>query len=89
MASMSFTYFRVGKVLWGSQGIGESVARQMESIKSKKKVANDLNVFKYFFKNSQSIKQKLFSVEFKNETVLFRKRKKFKSLNLGQSFESF
>jgi len=36
--SMIYTYFRVGKELWGSQSIGECTAKQMESIKSKRKV---------------------------------------------------
>lgn len=38
MLSMSYTYFRVGQELWGSQSIGECTAKQMESIKSKRKV---------------------------------------------------
>lgn len=38
IVSMSYTYFRVGKELWGSQSIGECTAKQMESIKSKRKV---------------------------------------------------
>ncbi|KAH9425964.1 Substance-K receptor [Dermatophagoides pteronyssinus] len=38
IASMSYTYFRVGRELWGSQSIGECTAKQMESIKSKRKV---------------------------------------------------
>lgn len=38
IASMSYTYFRVGRELWGSQSIGECTAAQMESIKSKRKV---------------------------------------------------
>ncbi|KPM11973.1 class A rhodopsin-like protein G-protein coupled receptor GPRtak3-like protein [Sarcoptes scabiei] len=37
IASMSCTYFRVGRELWGSQSIGECTARQMDSIKSKRK----------------------------------------------------
>ncbi|XP_017490311.1 PREDICTED: tachykinin-like peptides receptor 99D, partial [Rhagoletis zephyria] len=38
IVSMSYTYFRVGKELWGSQSIGECTAKQMESIKSKRKI---------------------------------------------------
>ncbi|UXI14324.1 neuropeptide GPCR A24 [Sarcoptes scabiei] len=38
IASMSCTYFRVGRELWGSQSIGECTARQMDSIKSKRKI---------------------------------------------------
>ncbi|KAH9419754.1 Substance-K receptor [Dermatophagoides pteronyssinus] len=38
IASMSYTYFRVGRELWGSQSIGECTAKQMESIKSKRKI---------------------------------------------------
>ena len=36
--SMGYTYFKVGKELWGSQSIGECTAKQMESVKSKRKV---------------------------------------------------
>jgi tachykinin-like receptor len=36
--SMMYTYYRVGRELWGSQSIGECTAKQMESIKSKRKV---------------------------------------------------
>lgn len=39
---MSFTYYRVGKELWGSKAIGESTAKQLESVKSKKKVSMTL-----------------------------------------------
>ncbi|CAG2106386.1 unnamed protein product [Medioppia subpectinata] len=38
IVSMSYTYFRVGRELWGSQSIGECTAKQMESIKSKRKI---------------------------------------------------
>lgn len=39
IVSMSYTYTRVGQELWGSQSIGECTAKQMESIKSKRKVS--------------------------------------------------
>lgn len=35
---MSFTYARVGIELWGSQSIGECTQRQLENIKSKRRV---------------------------------------------------
>ena len=38
IVSMIYTYFRVGMELWGSQSIGECTAKQMESIKSKRKI---------------------------------------------------
>ncbi|XP_054168321.1 tachykinin-like peptides receptor 99D [Oppia nitens] len=38
IVSMIYTYFRVGRELWGSSAIGECTAKQMESIKSKRKI---------------------------------------------------
>ncbi|XP_075216071.1 tachykinin-like peptides receptor 99D isoform X2 [Lycorma delicatula] len=38
IGSMSFTYIRVGIELWGSQSIGECTQRQLENIKSKRRV---------------------------------------------------
>nr|QPB70566.1 putative tachykinin-related peptide receptor III [Homarus americanus] len=35
---MGFTYARIGMTLWGSRSIGEQTPRQVESIKSKRKV---------------------------------------------------
>ncbi|XP_035216198.1 tachykinin-like peptides receptor 99D [Stegodyphus dumicola] len=37
ITSMTFTYFRVGRELWGSQSIGECTQKQIESVKSKRK----------------------------------------------------
>lgn len=39
IASMSYTYARIGIELWGSQSIGECTQRQMENIKSKRRVS--------------------------------------------------
>ena len=36
---MTFTYARVGMELWGSQSIGECTQRQLDSIKSKRRVS--------------------------------------------------
>ncbi|KAG5670249.1 hypothetical protein PVAND_000526 [Polypedilum vanderplanki] len=41
---MSYTYTRVGHELWGSQSIGECTQRQLDNIKSKRKVSCDLLV---------------------------------------------
>uniref|UniRef100_A0A1B0DD56 G-protein coupled receptors family 1 profile domain-containing protein n=1 Tax=Phlebotomus papatasi TaxID=29031 RepID=A0A1B0DD56_PHLPP len=38
IGSMTFTYARVGIELWGSQSIGECTQRQLENIKSKRRV---------------------------------------------------
>lgn len=38
IGSMTFTYARVGLELWGSQSIGEATARQLENIRSKRRV---------------------------------------------------
>ncbi|XP_054716391.1 tachykinin-like peptides receptor 99D [Uloborus diversus] len=35
---MIFTYFKIGKELWGSQSIGECTQKQIESINSKRKI---------------------------------------------------
>lgn len=37
--SMMYTYARIGIELWGSQSIGECTQRQMENIKSKRRVS--------------------------------------------------
>lgn len=39
---MTFTYARVGLELWGSQSIGECTQRQLDNIKSKRKVSDIL-----------------------------------------------
>ncbi|XP_045120407.1 tachykinin-like peptides receptor 99D isoform X1 [Portunus trituberculatus] len=38
LTCMGFTYVRIGLTLWGSRSIGEQTPRQVESIKSKRKV---------------------------------------------------
>jgi hypothetical protein len=40
IGAMTFTYARVGIELWGSQSIGECTQRQLDNIKSKRKVRN-------------------------------------------------
>uniref|UniRef100_A0A8D8WXB2 Tachykinin-like peptides receptor 99D n=1 Tax=Cacopsylla melanoneura TaxID=428564 RepID=A0A8D8WXB2_9HEMI len=42
--SMLFTYARIGKELWGSQSIGECTQRQLENIKSKRRVVKMMMV---------------------------------------------
>jgi tachykinin receptor 3 len=37
---MTFTYTRVGVELWGSQSIGECTQRQLDNIKSKRRVSS-------------------------------------------------
>lgn len=39
IGAMTFTYARVGIELWGSQSIGECTQRQLENIKSKRRVS--------------------------------------------------
>lgn len=39
IGSMTFTYARVGVELWGSQSIGECTQRQLDNIKSKRRVS--------------------------------------------------
>lgn len=41
---MTFTYARVGLELWGSQSIGECTQRQLDNIKSKRKVSQAVSV---------------------------------------------
>ena len=38
VVAMAVSYSRMGRVLWGSQSIGELSSRQLESIQSKRKV---------------------------------------------------
>lgn len=40
IGAMTFTYARVGIELWGSQSIGECTQRQLENIKSKRRVSD-------------------------------------------------
>ncbi|XP_066909216.1 tachykinin-like peptides receptor 99D isoform X1 [Halyomorpha halys] len=44
IGSMGFTYVRVGIELWGSQSIGECTQRQLENIKSKRRVVKMMMV---------------------------------------------
>ncbi|XP_063703938.1 tachykinin-like peptides receptor 99D [Culicoides brevitarsis] len=44
IGSMTFTYARVGIELWGSQSIGECTQRQLENIKSKRRVVKMMMV---------------------------------------------
>jgi hypothetical protein len=39
---MTITYARVGVELWGSQSIGECTQRQMENIRSKRRVSQSI-----------------------------------------------
>lgn len=45
IGSMTFTYARVGIELWGSQSIGECTQRQLENIKSKRRVSWTFSFF--------------------------------------------
>jgi hypothetical protein len=42
ISSMSYTYVRVGLELWGSQSIGECTQRQLDNIRSKRRVSHML-----------------------------------------------
>lgn len=48
IGSMTFTYARVGLELWGSQSIGECTQRQLDNIKSKRKVRRTKSALKRF-----------------------------------------
>ncbi|XP_066996206.2 tachykinin-like peptides receptor 99D [Anabrus simplex] len=49
IGSMTFTYLRVGVELWGSQSIGECTQRQMENIRSKRRVVKMMVVVVLIF----------------------------------------
>ncbi|KAL6446217.1 hypothetical protein ACFW04_001083 [Cataglyphis niger] len=49
IGSMTFTYARVGLELWGSQSIGEATARQLENIRSKRRVVKMMIVVVVIF----------------------------------------
>ncbi|XP_015910851.1 tachykinin-like peptides receptor 99D [Parasteatoda tepidariorum] len=49
ITSMTFTYFRVGRELWGSQSIGECTQKQVESINSKRKIVKMMIVVVVIF----------------------------------------
>ncbi|KAG8177128.1 hypothetical protein JTE90_012011 [Oedothorax gibbosus] len=46
---MTFTYYRVGKELWGSQSIGECTQKQIESVNSKRKIVKMMIVVVVIF----------------------------------------
>ncbi|KAF7276113.1 hypothetical protein GWI33_010910 [Rhynchophorus ferrugineus] len=56
MTLMSLCYTIMGKVLWGSRSIGEMTQRQLESIRSKRKV-NGLKKFEHGWANSIELKE--------------------------------
>lgn len=56
MFVMVVCYTIMGKVLWGSQSIGEHTQRQIESIKAKKKVCHLLYQLIYLFTSRWSFK---------------------------------
>ncbi|XP_076327810.1 tachykinin-like peptides receptor 99D [Tachypleus tridentatus] len=49
ITSMTLTYFRVGRKLWGSQTIGECTDKQLEAIKSKRKIVKMMIVVVIIF----------------------------------------
>ncbi|XP_068911908.1 tachykinin-like peptides receptor 99D isoform X2 [Tenebrio molitor] len=49
IGSMTFTYARIGIELWGSQSIGECTQRQMENIRSKRRVVKMMMVVVIIF----------------------------------------
>ncbi|KAK0168217.1 hypothetical protein PV327_002042 [Microctonus hyperodae] len=49
IGSMTFTYARVGFELWGSQSIGESTQRQLDNIRSKRRVVKMMIVVVVIF----------------------------------------
>uniref|UniRef100_A0A6M2DY29 Putative g protein-coupled receptor n=1 Tax=Xenopsylla cheopis TaxID=163159 RepID=A0A6M2DY29_XENCH len=49
IASMTYTYARVGLELWGSQSIGECTQRQLDNIKSKRRVVKMMMVVVIIF----------------------------------------
>ncbi|CAL1296880.1 unnamed protein product [Larinioides sclopetarius] len=49
ITSMTFTYFRVGRELWGSQSIGECTQKQIESVNSKRKIVKMMIVVVLIF----------------------------------------
>jgi hypothetical protein len=78
---MTFTYARVGLELWGSQSIGECTQRQLENIKSKRRVS--------FFFVISVIKLYSFSTESlakRQSSFVYNKKKTFelKSLEHNQ-----
>ncbi|XP_022256022.1 tachykinin-like peptides receptor 99D [Limulus polyphemus] len=49
ITSMTYTYFRVGRELWGSQSIGECTDKQLEAVKSKRKIVKMMIVVVFIF----------------------------------------
>ncbi|XP_046986120.1 tachykinin-like peptides receptor 99D [Schistocerca americana] len=49
VGSMTFTYARIGMELWGSQSIGECTQRQVENIRSKRRVVKMMIVVVIIF----------------------------------------
>lgn len=55
IGSMTFTYARVGIELWGSQSIGECTQRQLDNIKSKRRVSTLTSKIQYIAYNIRSV----------------------------------
>ncbi|KAG1714497.1 Tachykinin-like peptides receptor 99D [Nymphon striatum] len=49
ISSMTYTYSRIGKELWGSQSIGECTDRQLENVKSKRRIVKMMIVVVVIF----------------------------------------
>ncbi|XP_013772923.1 tachykinin-like peptides receptor 99D [Limulus polyphemus] len=49
ITSMTYTYFRVGRELWGSQSIGECTEKQLEAVRSKRKIVKMMIVVVFIF----------------------------------------
>lgn len=49
IVAMTFAYARIGCELWGSQSIGECTQRQMENIKSKRRVSSNHVIVIFYF----------------------------------------
>ncbi|KAI5646541.1 7 transmembrane receptor (rhodopsin family) domain-containing protein [Phthorimaea operculella] len=49
IASMTYTYTKVGRELWGSQSIGECTQRQLDNVKSKRRVVKMMIVVVVIF----------------------------------------
>lgn len=65
---MAFTYFRVGRELWGQQSIGEVTRKQTEAINSKRKVSGKCTTsvisHRAIISTMKSFMDYLFKVEF-------------------------
>lgn len=91
---MTFTYARVGLELWGSQSIGECTQRQLDNIKSKRRVSTYfrdfflVNKFRIFCSASATHKRNVLIKMFIDFLILYTHHAPYSSVCLLHTYWS-